>query len=147
MNSDHSMHPNNDITLLSFQESDWDCGAACARTVVQWCHPQHALHATSLDEAKKPAWTIEIFSVLRQFGVDCSMHTINGGGLISPGHCSLDWYASDNPGDEDRIREIFIEAHKDGWPIIEVIGFGVLFFRVMFTLRLLFFCIAILNPN
>ncbi|CAE7510124.1 GC1, partial [Symbiodinium microadriaticum] len=101
------------------QEDGWDCGAACALMILKWSKN----HNISLSELKalkgwsRPLWTIDIYCLLMEFGVDCRFMTKCIG--TGPHHKDLAWYSDDMEEDSVRVPCMFELASSQQWSVEE----------------------------
>lgn len=93
------------------QDSDWDCGVACARMVRQWYlgrDVKDLLYDINNTEHQKcfekgrPLWTVEIFVALHSMGVNVSMCTLSAG--IGTHHQQYKWYQDDKEEDDILVK-------------------------------------------
>jgi len=112
------------------QECTWDCGIACCNMILKWNRVKYAppfdRHIVSSDQ--KPLWTIELFCLLREVGLDVSMYTICEG--VNPQHKRLSWYANSSTEYEAAAtQERFQQARINQWKVYEVQRFYISIFQ------------------
>lgn len=102
------------------QACSWDCGIACCNMVLKWNHGSNVQlfdrHIVASHE--KPLWTIELFCLLKEIGINVSMYTNCEG--VNPQHRRLSWYANSFENEISATRERFAQAKDNNWNVYEV---------------------------
>ena len=102
------------------QACSWDCGIACCNMILKWNHGSNIQlfdrHIVTSDE--KPLWTIELFCLLKEVGMDVCMYTNCEG--VNPEHRRLSWYANSSEREIRATRKRFAQAKDNNWNVYEV---------------------------
>eukprot|EP00002_Diphylleia_rotans_P009584 TRINITY_DN19970_c0_g1_i1.p1 TRINITY_DN19970_c0_g1~~TRINITY_DN19970_c0_g1_i1.p1 ORF type:complete len:222 (-),score=32.55 TRINITY_DN19970_c0_g1_i1:20-685(-) len=95
--------------VVQKQQSDWDCGLACVRSILK------SLFFNTLDFdqlereiATRSIWTIDLLFLLEHYGVHAKMYTQTIG--VTSTHHEMDFYKSELDIDEIRVNSRFESA-------------------------------------
>lgn len=102
------------------QQFDWDCGVACLNMAFRFCNVSNNwdFAASSYSLNKTPLWTIDIFILLHENGLeDAVMYTTYVG--VNPTHFHNSWYTDYLARDTERVDIGFQKAYQSGWSIQE----------------------------
>ncbi len=100
------------------QRHDWDCGLACCVMVLNWLRKDtYAIYDSQMVKKTIPLWTIELFHILVQEGVNVSMTTTSLG--VDYHHGTIDWYSQRND-DHEYINSLFADALHKSLPLEKV---------------------------
>ena len=98
------------------QQADWDCGLACALSVLRtFGLSSHSYAELQSRVGTESVWSIDLVLLLHALGLDVSYHTTTLG--VNPTHARMHYYEQDWQADHARVVAAFARAADLGIPV------------------------------
>jgi hypothetical protein len=103
------------------QRHVWDCGVASVGMVLNWVQYKYndeELYTPEICQRSSPLWTIDLFLLLVELGVDAHMYTLST--KIEQHHFHYDWYVKYLEEDCRRVNASFDLAFQKKYSVSKV---------------------------